>query len=78
MGKGVIMGYFYRPQPIGLKQDIQEHRAEEKKLKAKIDALEAVPNPDKFDQARLRTYKHFLLILLQSKAEVVCKIGRKK
>jgi hypothetical protein len=68
--------YFWRE--LGLNADIDRHRNEESKLRAKIAELEAKKSLDYFDQAGLRTYKHLLNQLLQSKAEVVNKIRKSK
>ena len=60
----------------GLKADVERHRAEEAKLDARIAELEARPD-DPMAVAALRTYRRFRAQLLQSKAEVVSKIGKK-
>ena len=69
------MTYFYGNSQ-GLNADVERHRAEEKYLVDKIAELEAAPK-DKFTETYLRTYRHSLCQLQQSKADVVSKIGRK-
>ena len=59
----------------GVKADVERHRAKERELDAKIAELEG--NKDPMDIAALRTYRRFRAQLLQSKAEVVDKIGKK-
>ena len=62
----------------GVKADVERHRAKEAELDAKIAELEAKADPDPMDIAFLRTYRRFRAQLLQSKAEVVSKIGKRK
>ena len=61
----------------GLKADVERHRAKEAELDAKIAELEARPD-DPMAVAALRVYRRFRAQLLQSKAEVVDKIGKRK
>lgn len=61
----------------GLKADVERHRAKEAELDARIAELEARPD-DPMSIAALRTYRRFRAQLLQSKAEVVSKIGKRK
>lgn len=61
----------------GLKDDVNRHRAKEAELDARIAELEARPQ-DPMAVAALRTYRRFRAQLLQSKAEVVDKIGKLK
>lgn len=61
----------------GLKNDVNRHRAKEAELDARIAELEARPQ-DPMTVAVLRTYRRFRAQLLQSKAEVVNKIGKQK
>ena len=61
----------------GLKADVERHRAKEAELDARIAELEARPD-DPMAVAALRTYRRFRAQLLQSKAEVVSKIGKRK
>ena len=60
----------------GLKADVERHRAKEAELDAKIAKLEGSQDP--MDVAALRVYRRFRAQLLQSKAEVVSKIGKRK
>ena len=60
----------------GLKDDVNRHRAKEAELDAKIAELEGKDDP--MSVAALRVYRRFRAQLLQSKAEVVTKIGKKK
>ena len=71
------MSYFWYQRPLGLKADIKQHLAEQRKLEGRIKELEQVENPTKMQEAALRTYRHYLNLLLQSKADVVSRIGRK-
>jgi hypothetical protein len=68
--------YFYKPTK-GLKADVERHRAKEAELNVKIARLEAIENPNESDTVFLRTYRNIRNSLLQSKAEVVSKIGKK-
>lgn len=68
--------YFYK-DASGLKSDIDRHREEELKLDSKISELEAIKEPTEFEVAALNVYRHFRNQLLQSKADVVSKIGKK-
>jgi hypothetical protein len=69
--------YFWKDTD-GLKSDIERHRNEESELISKIDMIESLSSPDTWELARLRIYRNLLILLQQSKAEVVTKIGRKK
>jgi BMFP domain-containing protein YqiC len=69
------MKYFWN-KVKGLNADVERHRAKEAELDARIAELEARPN-DPMAVASLRTYRRFRAQLLQSKAEVVDKIGKK-
>ena len=60
----------------GLKADVERHRAKEAELDARIAELEGKDDP--MSVAALRTYRRFRAQLLQSKAEVVSKIGKRK
>ena len=60
----------------GLKADVERHRAKEAELDAKIAELEGKDDP--MSIACLRTYRRLRANLLQSKAEVVTKIGKRK
>ena len=68
---------FFWSKAKGLKADVDRHRAKEAELDARIAELEARPE-DPMAVAALRTYRRFRAQLLQSKAEVVTKIGKKK
>jgi uncharacterized protein YdcH (DUF465 family) len=59
----------------GVKADVERHRAKEAELDAKIAELEGKDDP--MSVAALRTYRRFRAQLLQSKAEVVDKIGKR-
>jgi hypothetical protein len=59
----------------GLKDDVNRHRAKEAELDARIAELEGKDDP--MSVAALRVYRRFRAQLLQSKAEVVSKIGKK-
>jgi hypothetical protein len=68
---------FFWGDTRGLKADVERHRAKEAELDVRIAELEARPN-DPMTVAALRTYRRFRAQLLQSKAEVVNKIGKLK
>jgi hypothetical protein len=68
---------FFWGDTRGLKADVERHRAKEAELDVRIAELEARPN-DPMAVAALRTYRRFRAQLLQSKAEVVNKIGKLK
>lgn len=69
------MSYFFS-KPVGLNADIERHRLKEQELRAKIEELEKLESPDKFQVRALQAYRHFLNQLLQSKADVVSKLGK--
>lgn len=69
------MKYFYRDVK-GVNADVERHRAREQELLQKISELEG--KDDDMSIAAARTYRHLLNQLLQSKAAVVAKIGKKK
>jgi phytoene/squalene synthetase len=68
------MTYFWT-RTKGLAADVERHRAKEAELDAKIAELEGKNDP--MSIAALRVYRRFRAQLLQSKAEVVSKIGKK-
>ena len=68
------MKYFYNKAP-GLKADIERHRVKEAELDARIQELEG--KEDAMSVAALRVYRGFRAQLLQSKAELTAKIGKK-
>ena len=59
----------------GVKADVERHRAKEAELDARIAELEGKDDP--MCIAALRVYRRFRAQLLQSKAEVVSKIGKR-
>lgn len=67
---------FFWSKAKGLKEDVERHRAKEAELDAKIAELEGKEDP--MSVAALRVYRRFRAQLLQSKADVVSKIGKKK
>lgn len=66
---------FFWKDAKGLKADVERHRAKEAEMDTRIAELEARPD-DPMAVASLRVYRRFRAQLLQSKAEVVSKIGR--
>ena len=68
------MKYFWGDTK-GLKADVERHRIHEAELDAKIADLEGKDDP--MSIASLRVYCRFRAQLLQSKADVVTKIGKK-
>jgi hypothetical protein len=67
------MKYFYK-NASGLNADIERHRIKEAELTKKILELEG--KADDMSQAVLRSYRSALNVLMQSKADVVSKIGK--
>jgi hypothetical protein len=67
---------FFWDKAKGLNADVERHRAKEAELDARIAELEAKDDP--MSIASLRVYRRFRAQLLQSKAEVVNKIGKRK
>lgn len=67
---------FFWQDVKGLKADVERHRAKEKELDAKIAELEKMKDP--MSIAALRVYRRFRAQLLQSKAEIVEQIGKRK
>ena len=67
---------FFWTKAKGVNADVERHRAKEAELDAKIAELEKSQEP--MDVAALRVYRRFRAQLLQSKAETVSKIGKKK
>ncbi len=65
---------FFWGDAKGVKADVERHRAKERELDARIAELEGKDDP--MSIAALRTYRRFRAQLLQSKAEVVNKIGK--
>lgn len=66
------MKYFAKPAS-GLKADINRHREAEQRLLKKIEECD----DDDFGQICAQAYRCCLYTLLQSKAELLSKIGRK-
>lgn len=67
---------FFWKEEKGLKKDIERHRQTEKEIREKITELST--QTDAMSLHALKVYHTFLQQLLQSKAEVVNKLGRKK
>ncbi len=65
---------WFRKDVKGLNADIDRHRAKEAELDAKIAELEGSKNL--IDIAALEVYHELRAKLLESKAEVVSKIGK--
>jgi phytoene/squalene synthetase len=66
---------FFWQDANSVKADVERHRAHEAELDAKIAELEGKEDP--MSIAALRVYRRFRAQLLQSKADVVNKIGKK-
>ena len=62
-------------EEIGFNADIERHRKEEAYMREKIAELEG--KDDYFSVHALRVYRRLLGILLQSKADLTSKIGKK-
>ena len=73
--KFMFKNYFWN-KASGLNADIQRHREEEQRLIEIILDLES-KEPTEMNKARIRTYRNSLLVLQQSKAELLTKLGRK-
>ncbi len=67
---------FFWGDAKGVKADVERHRAKEAELDARIAELEGKDDP--MSVAALRVYLRFRAQLLQSKADVVSKIGKRK
>ena len=72
------MAKFFWTKASGLNADIDRHRKQEAELAARIADLETQDQSDPMVEAALRTLRHFMCQLQQSKADVVDKIGRAK
>ena len=71
------MNHYFWKDTSGLKSDIERHREKEKEFREKISKLESIENPSDMDIRCLNTYRKFLGLLLQSKANITQNIGRK-
>jgi len=67
------MGFFRKDLSVGM--DIHRHHQQETSLRRMIAELE--DNPDEIAQHFCQTYRKLLAKLMESKAKVVDKIGRK-
>ena len=63
---------FFGKKTTGLKADIKRHRQQEKELLRLISEAEQAGNAQ-----HIRVYRNFLNKLIESKADVVSKIGKK-
>ncbi len=66
---------FFWDNAKGLKADVNRHRVKEAEFDARIAELEVKDDP--MSVAALRVYRRFRAQLLQSKADVVTKIGKR-
>lgn len=69
------MKYFYK-DATGLNSDIERHRKEEQSLEKLIKTLEDSED-NEINKSFLMSCRNSLLILQQSKAELLSKLGRK-
>lgn len=69
------MKKYFANKATGLNADIYRHSEKEKFLREKIAEMEQ--SGDKTDERYLNAYKSILGALLDSKAEVTSKIGKK-
>lgn len=67
---------FFVTQCKSIKADVERHSQAERDLRAKIASLKN--STDDMDVAACKSYEQLLQKLVESKAEVVAKIGRKK
>ena len=72
---GAPMKWFWQDAK-GLKADVERHRDKEAELDARIAELEGKDDP--MSVVALCVYRRFRAQLLQSKAAVVNKIGKRK
>ena len=63
---------FFFGKTAGLNADIERHRVMEKDLREKLAKYE-----QEGKENLIATYRHFLTQLLQSKADVVSRLGKK-
>ncbi len=73
----IKMAKFFWDKAAGLNADIDRHRLKEKELADRIAELEKLDQSDPMVEVVLRTFRHIMNQLQQSKADVVTKIGRK-
>jgi len=71
----MFKSYFWN-KVSGLNADIQRHREEEQRLIEIILNLKSKELTE-MNKARIRSYRNILLVLQQSKAELLTKLGRK-
>lgn len=71
----IYMKYFYK-DATGLNSDIERHRKEEQRLEKLIKTLEDSEDSE-INKSFLMTHRNSLLVLQQSKAELLSKLGRK-
>lgn len=69
------MRYFWKQLPLNA--NIERHREKETELREKIRKLEEENSADPFDVSLLAAYRNFLNLLLESKAKITSKIGKK-
>jgi hypothetical protein len=74
----IKMAKFFWDKAPGLNADIDRHRSKEKELADRISDLETQDQSDPMVTVVLRTLRHIMCQLQQSKADVVNKIGRGK
>lgn len=71
------MTKFFWEDNIGVNADIDRHRKKEAELAVRIAELEVEVLTDPDAEVWLRTYRHLMCQLQQSKADAVNKLGRK-
>ena len=69
------MRFFFDEKSIDF--EIKRHREKENFIRSKIIELELIENKSNFDVRALKAYRLFLNQLLDSKAGIVSKIGKK-
>jgi hypothetical protein len=69
------MTYFFATG-LPTNKDIERHRKVEMELRQAIEELELLDDSDEFKEMRLRAKRYFLSQLLESKSQVVNKLGR--
>lgn len=68
---------FFASNDMGLNADLERHRIKEHELRSVILRLSSIDDRSDMDEACLVSYTNCLDILLQSKAVLVDKLGRK-
>lgn len=71
------MTKFFCKDATGKNADILRHRTKIQNMRNKIDELERKQNRSELEESALYAYRNMLVILLQSNANAVSKIGKR-